>query len=68
MSQEQQIFNHLKRYGSITPMIALRRYGCMRLAARVNDLRAKGHAIETDIIERDEKRFAQYRYHMGGGK
>lgn len=63
MSQEVQIFNHLKRHGSITPLQALNEYGCMRLAARVCDLRGQGHHIETNMIERGNNRFAQYRYY-----
>lgn len=63
MSQTEQIFGHLKRHGTITPMQALERYGCFRLAARINDLRAKGYGIETDLVERGGKRFARYRYH-----
>lgn len=63
MSQGQQIFTHLKRHGSITPLQALDRYGCMRLAARIGELRERGHKIETNMIERNGSRFAQYRYY-----
>jgi hypothetical protein len=66
MSQKDQIFNHLKRHGHITPLEALNLYGCFRLAARVNDLRDEGHAIETDMIERNGKKLARYRYHSKG--
>ena len=31
----------------IDPLIALQRFGCMRLAARINDLRRAGHEIIT---------------------
>ena len=60
MSQNHAILSHLKRK-PITPIEALENYGCFRLAARINDLRGSGHKITTDIIERGEKRFAQYR-------
>lgn len=60
MSQTIQILNHLKK-SPITPLDALNNYGCMRLAARINDLRFLGHLIETDMKERDGKRFASYR-------
>ena len=59
MSQETQILSHLKR-GPIDPMKALTLNGCFRLAARISDLRDKGHDIRTQIIERDGKRFAKY--------
>lgn len=31
----------------IDPMIALEKFGCFRLAARINDLRNEGHSIIT---------------------
>jgi hypothetical protein len=63
MTQKSEIFDHLKRHGTITPLQALNNYGCMRLAARIDELRGQGHRIETDLIERGGKRFAMYRYH-----
>lgn len=60
MSQQIAILNHLKRYGGITPLEALERYQCFRLAARINDLRGVGHRIETKIINKNDKKFAQY--------
>jgi len=60
MSQNIQILNHLKR-GPITPMQALDRYGCFRLAARIADLRAQGHTILTEYVQRSSKRYARYR-------
>ena len=47
MSQSTQLISHMKEHGSITGLQALKLYGCMRLAARVYDLRMKGHRIET---------------------
>lgn len=65
--QTEMIFDHLKRHGSITPMQALRDYGCFRLASRVLELREAGHQIETVIrtehIRSEPVRFAEYRYH-----
>jgi hypothetical protein len=46
MSQEQQVLTHMKHHGTITPLQAMNLYGCMRLAARVHDLKCKGHSIE----------------------
>ena len=64
MSQNDQIISHLKRFGSITPMVALRDYGCFRLAARVMELR-EHYEIDTVMIERDNKRYAKYFYKRG---
>lgn len=33
---------HLRDYGSITPLDAMREYGIMRLASRISDLRKGG--------------------------
>ena len=47
MSQSVQVLNHMKQHGSITSLQALKLYGCFRLAARVYDLRCKGHNVQT---------------------
>jgi Helix-turn-helix domain len=61
MSQEKQILSHLRRYGSIEPLTALDKYGCFRLAARINDLRYHGYQIDTEMVEKGNKRIARYR-------
>lgn len=61
-SQNAKIKDHLERYGEITPFEALDLYGCMRLAARVADLRAAGLNIETDYeTAKSGARYAVYR-------
>jgi hypothetical protein len=35
----------------VTPLIALRRFGCFRLGARIYDLKQKGYAIESRMVE-----------------
>lgn len=59
MSQTKKILSHLRSGKSITPVEALKKYGCFRLAARINDLR-KSNNIKTVIVERNGKRFAAY--------
>ena len=59
-SQCDQILEHLKSK-PITGLEALSEYGCFRLASRINDLRNRGYAIQTDSVTRNGKRFAQYR-------
>ncbi|MFN9370649.1 MAG: helix-turn-helix domain-containing protein [Planctomycetaceae bacterium] len=44
----------------MTPLDALERFGCFRMAARVRDLRDRGHHIHTEIVEQGGKRFARY--------
>lgn len=61
MTKTDQIRAHLMNRKAITPLQALRKYGCMRLAARVSDLRAEGLEIRSTIIKQNGKRFARYR-------
>lgn len=59
-SQNKQILAHLEAGLPITPLEALKRYGCFRLGARIHDLRAKGHPIATTMVSDGRKRYATY--------
>lgn len=59
MTQADAILNWLQ-HDPITPAEALREFGCMRLAARIADLKAKGHQIYTEIVSENGKEFARY--------
>ena len=59
-AQCTRILRYLKRGNSITPVSALSRFRCMRLAARIADLRDAGHRITSRIMQRNGKRFAAY--------
>lgn len=59
MSQTQAILKHLQR-APITPLEALRKYDCLRLAPRIYELRAAGHSIKRQMIRRNGKQFARY--------
>ena len=66
MKQSDIVLRHLEDYGSITQMDAIRDYGIMRLASRVNDLRREGHPIITEVVEGrnrygEKTRWARYR-------
>lgn len=66
MSQCKDILRHLETHRGITAIVALDRYGCFRLAARISDLRAQGYQITTrskEVINRygEKKRIAEYR-------
>lgn len=66
MTQTQRILRHLEDFGSITQMDAIRDYGIMRLASRVNDLRREGHPIVTEVVTGKNRygettRWARYR-------
>ena len=66
----KMILEHLIKYGSITPLEASKRYGCMRLAARIADIRADGIEIETEFVKEKNMfgkmaRFAKYSLKKG---
>ena len=60
MSQNQEILNHLMKGKSITALEAIEKYGVMRLAARICDLRDRQYMISKVMIEHNKKRFAKY--------
>ena len=51
MTQCEQVLYHLRKIGPITAREAMTEYGIMRLAARIKDLRDRGHRIRTDMVE-----------------
>ena len=59
MSQQTMVLNHLKKE-PLTPLVALRKYGTLRLAAIVFNLRDEGHNIKTDIVNVGTKRNIKY--------
>jgi len=61
MKQTDMIRQHLLRGGSLTPIDALRDYGCFRLAARIKELREAGLNIETVKERANGKSYARYR-------
>jgi len=61
MSHREKILTALKAGDTLTPMDALRRFGCFRLAARVNELRDEGLQIQSRIEKTEEgRRYARY--------
>ena len=61
MTQTQRILIYLKTGKTLTPLEALKKFGCFRLAARISDLRSQGHTIWTNYITKDNKTFAAYK-------
>jgi hypothetical protein len=61
MSQNKQIADYLNKGRKLTPIDALNKFGCFRLASRINDLRNDGMNIKTKIIKlENKKQIAQY--------
>lgn len=59
-SQNLKILEAMKKGARITPMDALRRFGCFRLSARIADLRMAWHKIFSHMVERNGKHVAEY--------
>ena len=59
-SQCKAILKHLKDGYKITQLDALRKFGCMRLGARIYDLKQRGIPVVKEMIKRGSKSFAQY--------
>jgi hypothetical protein len=60
LTQNQLILAALLDGDELTPLDALNRFKCFRLAARVSDLRREGWPIETRTGTENGKRFAVY--------
>ena len=61
-SQSNLILRALRQGEEVTALDALGRWGCFRLAARVQELRLAGHPILTETRLVNGKRIARYRY------
>ena len=51
MTQKAMVLQHLRRFGSIEPLMALSEYGCYRLGAIIFMLRKDGYNIITTRIK-----------------
>jgi hypothetical protein len=61
MSQKDQILHYLKTKRQLTPLEALKKFGCLRLSGRILELRQDGHRIETTMVEvGHDKRVGSY--------
>lgn len=60
MNQTQAIKDHLLKHNSITPLEALKKFGCMRLAARIRELRREGFSVQTAIVTKRGRRYGKY--------
>lgn len=50
-SQNARILSYLKNGGRITSLEALNQFGCLRLSARIKDLRDRGYEIQSQFID-----------------
>jgi hypothetical protein len=66
LNQCEKILQYMNEYGAITPIDALREFGCMRLASRISDLRKAGFVIHKEMASAKNRngetvRFALYK-------
>jgi len=60
-NQSAEILHYLQGGDSLTPIGALRLFGCFRLGARIFDLKRDGHDIKTEMVTLESgKRVARY--------
>lgn len=59
-SQCDRILEHMSHGRTLTPIEALELFGSFRLAARIEQLRSRGHLIDCELIEENGKSFARY--------
>lgn len=65
--QTRRVFDFIQRHGSITPRQAEDELGCMRLAARIAEIKEEGYAVKTEIVTAKNRhgekiRYARYRH------
>ena len=64
-TQCQKILRFIDEHGWITPIVAMEEIGCMRLAARINDLERRGYSFSHEMVKRKtdygEVRYMLYR-------
>lgn len=60
MPQTELVLRYMERYGWIDAWTAAVELRCMRLAARIADLKKQGVPIKTEMRSRDGKRWAVY--------
>jgi hypothetical protein len=60
-TQANQILDYLATGRPLTALTALNRFGSLRLAARVHQLREAGHRIASKRVTKAGKSFSEYR-------
>lgn len=62
MTQTERVLEYMKEHGSISPLEAADEIGCMRLAARIADLKESGVAIRTEMVHGKKINGVAYKY------
>lgn len=71
ISQCEKILQFIQDTGSITPLDALKHFGCMRLASRMCDIKRMGYPVVKEM-EISKNRYGEpiryARYYLSGGE
>lgn len=59
-TQTEEIRNYLENGGELTQLDVIRLFGCLRLGARIYDLKKAGMAIKKETVHENNKHFAKY--------
>jgi hypothetical protein len=59
-TQQEQIQKHLESGKKITAVIAYEKFGCLRLASRIFNLKKAGLPIITEMVTKNGSTFASY--------
>lgn len=51
MTQTEEVYNYLRKNGSITQLEALRELGIMRLASRISEMNKAGISVKREMVE-----------------
>lgn len=51
MTQTEEVYDYMKRHGTITQFEALRELGIMRLASRISDMKQANIPIKREMVE-----------------
>jgi hypothetical protein len=60
MTQTNAILEFMKTGADLTPLEALNLFGCMRLGARIWDLKRAGYIIQSAFVTVNGKTFKRY--------
>jgi Helix-turn-helix domain len=63
-TQADRVLDWMATGKGITPLQALKRFGCLRLGARIHQLKKDGHRIRTDLVRKNGKTVAEYRLNL----
>ncbi len=60
-TQTEQILEALRQGRALTPLEALREFGCFRLGARIWELQQAGYEIDSKLVHQNGKHYASYK-------